>query len=186
MKNPLLLLTAMLCSLLASCASGPDYSSVKASGALSPHKGKGMVLIYRSSGFVSAAYKPVIYINNVEQSARLARGGFMSYEASPGPLHLAHSKVAGDSTSETRTKAVVGNAVVGAIVLGPVGAALGGSMAVSGDIDAHRKVGLDIVVRPNETHYVVMGGAGGPLESVPKEEGEEDIVDCHWLNPSSR
>ena len=179
-------LAAAVCSLLASCSGsgGQKYSEVKSAGALTPHNGKGMVLIYRTPGFVSSAYKPYIYANHELLSARLARGGFYSYEAAPGHLNVEYSKQLGDSTSKTKTQAVVGNVVIGALVAGPVGAAVGAGLASGIDKDQHRKVGLDIEVLPGHTHYVYMGGAGGDLKLATAEEAEDEIVQCHWLNPT--
>jgi hypothetical protein len=188
MKNSTLmfLLTAASVLMLTGCAGGPQFSDVKKSGVLEPHNGKGMVLIYRTPGFVSAAYKPYLYVNQVEQPSRLSRGGFYSYEAAPGLLHLAYSKQPGESTSETRTRAVVGGVVAGALIAGPVGAAVMGGLGAPADIEQHRKVGLDLNIFPRETRYVAMGGAGGPLKEVPKADAEEEIESCHWLNPSAR
>lgn len=179
MKQAFNLLALCVCiSVLSSCAGGPDYSNAKASGALEPRNGKGMVLIYRTPGFVSAAYKPFLYANNVELSARLARGGFYSYEAPPGPLQLAHSKQRGESTASTKTQAVIAGVLLGGVV--------GGALAVPADIEQHRKVALNVNVIPGRTHYVVMGGAGGNLSEASREEAEEEIVECKWLNPSRR
>ena len=187
MKSRILLsLAALVCSFLASCAGGQTYSDVKSTGALTPRNGNGMVLIYRTSGMVSAAYKPYLYADQVLLPARLARGGFYSYEAKPGPLSLAYSKVLGESTPETRAKARVTNMVGGAIVAGPLGAVLGAAIAGGADIDSRRRVALNITVLPGQTHYVYMGGAGGDLQVATPEEAEEDIEDCHWLNPPNR
>lgn len=179
MKRVLKLLTVIVTvSGLSSCAGGTSYSDAKASGALEPRNGKGMVLIYRTPGFVSAAYKPYLYANNVELSARLARGGFYSYEASPGPLQLAHSKQRGESTASTKTQAVIAGVLLGGVV--------GGALAVPSDIEQHRKVALNLNILPGQTHYVVMGGAGGNLSVAPREEAEEEITECKWLNPNRR
>lgn len=178
MKTSSLLLSILcLCTLiLSSCAGGTPYASVKASGALNPAPGKGMVLIYRTPGFVSAAYKPYLYANGAELSARLARGGFYSIEAPPGELNLAHSKQRGESTAGTKTAAVISGVLLGGVV--------GGALAVPADIDQHRKVGLRVTVVAGQTVFVAMGGAGGNLYVVPREEAEEEIEECHWLNPS--
>jgi hypothetical protein len=170
---------AVFCAtLMVSCAGGPSYSEVKSSGALQPRAGKGMILIYRTPGFVSAAYKPYLYANGVELPSRLPRGGFYSLEAPPGLMNLAYSKEQGESTTATKMKATV----AGGILYGGLGATMG----YYGDIAAHRKVGLPIQVRPNETRYVVMGGAGGDLEEATKEDAESDLESCHWLNPTTR
>ncbi len=173
MKIPThLSIAVVICgALLAGCASGPQYSDVKKSGAITPHNGKGMVLLYRTPGFVGAAYKPYVYANQ-GLLGQLPRGGFYSYEAAPGPLNLAFSSALGESTAKTKA----GAALRGALFGGGIGAIIEGM----GDSAAHRKNGLDISVLPNQTHYIVMGGR---LKEVSKEEGEDDIADCAWLNP---
>ena len=174
----LTLAASIIAILLSSCAGGQDYSSVKASGALTPRPGKSMVLIYRTPGFVSSAYRPYLYANGVELPARLQRGGFYSMEVNPGHLNLAYSKQQGESTAATKTKAII----AGAIFAGGIGAAL----AVPTDIDQHRKVGLQVQALPNRTHYIVMGGAGGDLSEAEPSEAEEEIPECRWLNPHTR
>ncbi|MBL9131484.1 MAG: hypothetical protein JNG86_09815 [Verrucomicrobiaceae bacterium] len=176
MKHIRHLTLLIIASILSSCAGGTSYDDVKASGALAPKAGRGMVVIYRTPGFVSAAYKPYLYANGAELPARLARGGFYSLEVPAGPLQLAHSKQRGESTAATKTMAVVGGVLFGGVV--------GGALAVPADIEQHRKVGLSLQVQPGQTHYVAMGGAGGDLYVVPREEAEEELPECNWLNPS--
>ena len=170
-----IILVSLFAVLLSSCASGPDYASTKAAGALTPSPGNGMVLIYRTAGFVSAAYKPYIYANGALLPARLQRGGFYSLEAAPGPLLLAYSKEKGESTAATKTNAVIQGIVFGGVV--------GGALAPMADVESRRRVGLPIQVLPGQTHYVTMGGAGGDLSVADRIEAEEEIIDCKWLNP---
>lgn len=180
MKNQIYLpiAAAFLSMLLVGCASGPDYTSVKASGALTPRAGKGMVLIYRSKGLAASGTKPYIYVNQSQMPSRLARGGFYSYEAASGPLHLAHSFAEGESTAETKKSA----AIEGFFSAGALGAALAPGM----DIDAHRKVAITVQVQSGQTHYVFMDRLDRPLSEVPKdkvEDAEAELTECHWLNP---
>lgn len=180
MKKAVLLsvLTLSCASMLLSCASGPAYADVKASGALTPHAGKGMVLIYRTPGFAASGTKPYLQANGVELSAQLARGGFFSYEASPGPLQLAHSGMSGESTQETKNRAIVGGVLTGGI--------LGGALAVPLDIEAHRKIGMTVRVLPGHTHYVMMDRLDRPMTETPRDDAEEEITECKWLNPQTR
>ena len=171
----LTLLASIFAIMLSSCAGGPDYASAKSSGSLTPRAGKGMVLIYRTPGFVSAAYKPYLYANGSELPARLQRGGFYSIEASPGPLQLAYSKVKGESTATTRTNAVIQGVFYGGIV--------GGFLAPGADVSSRRKVGMQVQVLSGHTHYVTMGGAGGDLRAADPAEAEDEIAECKWLNP---
>lgn len=178
LRIPLTIAVSLLSILLSNCAGGPDYASVKAAGSLTPRPGKGMVLIYRTAGFVSAAYKPYLYANGVQLPARLQRGGFYSMEAAPGPLQLAYSKEKGESTAATKTNAVIQGIVFGGIV--------GGVLAPHADVASRRKVGLQVQVLPGQTHYVTMGGAGGDLSVADPTEAEEEITECRWLNPPAR
>jgi hypothetical protein len=156
---------AISASLLASCANGPEYPSLIKSGTLTPHNGKGMVLIYRTSGFAGAASKPFVWVNNTKMPGQLARGGFYSYEAAPGPLKV--------EFSWHDHRAGVGETIAIGATTGLVGIAL--------DALGHGRVGLDLLVVPNQTHYVLMDGRH--LSLVPSGEAEPDIADCHWLNP---
>lgn len=179
----LLVAASFISILLASCASGgPDFASVKASGALTPKAGKGMVLIYRSKGLAASGTKPYIFVNQRQMPSRLARGGFYSYEAVPGPLHLAHSFAEGESTAQTKRNAVIG----GIVSAGILGAALASPLAIPMDIEAHRKVAITVQVQPGQTHYIVMGRLDRPLSEVPNDEVEDakaELTECHWLNP---
>ncbi len=180
MKNRIYLTLAasLLAILLSSCAGGQDYSSVKASGALTPRPGKSMVLIYRTPGMMGVALKPYLYANGAELPSRLQRGGFYSMEVNPGLLQLATSEQQGESTAASKTKSVVAGVLLG----GGIGAAF----AVPMDIAAHRKNGLQVQALAGQTHYIVMHGAGGKLSEAEPSEAEEEITDCHWLNPHSR
>ena len=180
MNKPLSLsLLAILCAvLLSNCASGPSYADVKASGALTPHAGNGMVLIYRTPGVAASGTKPYLQANGSELSVKLARGGFYSYEAQTGPLQLSHSGLAGESTSETKTKA----AIWGGLSSGILGAAL----AVPMDITAHRKIGLNLQVFSGSTHYVVMNRIDRAMSEVTQKQAEEEISKCRWLNPRTK
>lgn len=195
-------IAAAICvSLFSACAGGTPYSEAKNSGALAPRNGKGMVLIYRTPGFVSAAYKPYLYVNGVELPSRLPRGGFYSFEATPGPLTVAYSKVRGESTAATQQQAASEMRMSGALMdtslrlqghapldygaLG-LGTLYNSSAAAANDQIIRRKVGLNIQVQPGRTNYVYMGGAGGDLHEASQETGEEEIESCHWLNPAGR
>ena len=184
MKNHTLLsiATAICASLLSSCAHGPKYPDVKKSGALTPHKGNGMVLIYRTPGFVGAADPgQYVYANHDVLLGRLPRGGFYSYEAAPGALNLMCTAEKGESTGKTKTKSALGGALSGGLVAGPVGVVVGSALALAGDSSAHRKHGIDIEVVPEQTHYFTIDAV---LEPVSNEKGEDQIQGCHWLNPA--
>lgn len=194
MKNRFdIILACILAMLLSSCTSGPDYASVKASGALMPSPGKGMVLIYRTPGFVSAAYKPYLYADGSELPARLARGGFYSLELTPGQHTLAYSKMRGEATAKTQEQALLGAHVQGGMVGLATGMPVDYGMlgmgrlmettALNEDIIGRLKFGLNIQVQSGQTLYVYMGGAGGNLAVAETSEAEVDIMDCKWLNP---
>jgi hypothetical protein len=170
--------TAICISLFTGCAGGPGISEARNSGGLAPRGGNGMVLVYWQSGFVSAAFKPTIYVNGQQLPKRLQRGGFLAQEVAPGTVNVAFSQQPGESTSKTQSQAIVGGVLSAGI--------LGGLLAVPGDKKAHTKHGVDVSVLPNGTTYVMMVGAGGSLKEVPKETGEREIEKCHWLNPSGR
>lgn len=178
MKSPARLLLAAAAAVLSSCAGGQKFAESKSTGAVAPKNGKGLVLIYWEPGFVSAAFKPYIYVNGAQLPQRLRRGGFITQDVQPGMNDFAFSQSPGESTSKTKTQAVVGGILLSGVV--------GGAMAVSSDIKAHSKHGIALNILPNETHYVQMVGAGGKLQEVPKATGEQQIQSCHWLNPGSR
>lgn len=188
-KTPYITILILCVTFLAGCASGPEYPAVKKSGALTPHQGKGMVLIYRTNGFASKAYRPYIYVNQSELLGRLVRGGFYSYEANPGLLNVAYNEAEGDSTEETRSRATR-NYILGSALMpgqGLVGGAFdvltGMAKPKQADIIAHNKIGLNIQVLPGQTHYIFMGGNGGNLKATTQEEAEDEIEGCSWLNP---
>ena len=184
MNNHLSLsIAAVACaSLFSSCAHGPKYGDVKKSGALLPHQGHGMVLIYRTPGLVGAADPgQYVYAKHDVLLGQLPRGGFYSYEAAPGPLNLMCTPLQGESSGETKSKRALGGAVSGALVMGPVGAVVGSALSVAGDSEEHRKHRIDITVVPGQTHFFTIDAV---LEPVSNEKGEDEIQGCHWLNPA--
>ena len=161
-------------ALLAGCASGPLYRDIKTSGSLTPHKGNGMVLIYWKPSAAGSGYAGAyLFANNVRLPSRLPRGGFISYEAAPGPLKISLAAKTNEATATTQT----------------VAALSGGAMGLLADNNDRHRYGLDINLLPDQTYYLEMraGFWHGLLDQVPKEKGEKDIQQCHWENaPSSR
>ena len=169
---------SVLCeTLFSGCVSGPEYSDTMKSTALTPHDGKGMVIVYWTPGFVSAACRMPIYVNGV-MIGKLRRGGFYSFEAIPGQINVAYSKVEGESTDKTKTESAIGGVLTSGII--------GGILNASLDNEAHRKVGVIVNVVANQTTYVRMDNAGPPLSAVSKEQGDGEIGRCHWLNGSGQ
>ena len=180
------LLSAACTIFLSACAGGgSQFSEVKKTAGLTPHNGKGLVLIYWQPGFAAAALKPYVYVNGAQLPTQLARGGFISHEVAPGTMAVAYSLSPGESTSETRSKAATGAAVGGALFSGPVAGILGAALAPYDDKVNHKKRGMgDINVQPNSITYVMMEGSPGKLKEVPREVGEKEIEKLRWLNQS--
>jgi hypothetical protein len=157
MKIPLNISIVLICAcLFCSCASsGPTYQSVKSS--LKPQAGKGLALIYYDAGIYGAAAKWHIYANDQLLTDRFSRGSFYSFQANPGDLRL--------STTHNMTW----------VPVGVVDQALG----------TIRKDQPTLRILPNQTYYITMGMGmwREKLFEVPKEKGEADIQDCHWINP---
>ena len=170
-KHLSLLMLVATVGLFTGCASGPSYHNVAKSGTLTPHKGNGMVLIYKTPpamGVVGCADPgTVVYVNNVLLPGRLLKGSFYSYEAAPGPLYLSCSQEAGESTAGTKVGAVL----------------TGGLVGLGADIASHSKSGITVNVLPDQTYYV--NHNWGHLKEVTQRKAEGGIKDCHWLNPTS-
>jgi hypothetical protein len=167
---PSLCLIAIICASFSSCSSsGTPYTETKNSGALAPHQGKGKLLIYRTSGLAGKAMKPFVWVNNVKFPQPLSRGGFYSYDATPGPLKAEfawHDHYSG--VGETAAIALTG---------GLVGVGIDHLMG-------HKRKGLNIQVAPGQTHYILFDGH--KLSEVSKDEAEGELQDCAWLNPAAR
>jgi hypothetical protein len=162
---------AILCAVsLSSCAGGgTPFTEMKSSGAMTPHQGRGKVIVYRTSGLAGKASKPFVWMNNVKFAQRLARGGFYSYDAAPGPLLVEfawHDHYSG--VAETAGIALTS---------GLLGAGLDHLLG-------HKRKGVNLHVAPNQTYYVLFDGR--KLSEVSKEQAEEDLEDCALLNPSAR
>jgi len=152
------ILTFVCTCLLMSCASGPDYAAVKNAAAMTPRNGKGLVLVYRESGIAGAGSKPFIWVNGTKMPGQLARGGYYSYDAAPGPTQVLfswrdHARTKGEMLGQ-----FVGGGVVG-VILGGLG---------------HEKISVDLNVAPNKTHYVLMNGRA--LSETSKENTEEALT----------
>jgi hypothetical protein len=173
----------ILSLLVSSCASGPKYSQSKGSGALAGHNGKALVLIYWEPGMASAAVKPFVYVNQTTLPQHICRGGFISYEAKPGPITVAFSIEEGDSTPETQRQRLAQNVVNGALNGGLIMAAVNGLGAKQQDIHLRAKHSVQFNAQANSTYYLAVTKAGTKLEQVSQSTGEKQIQDCHWLNP---
>ncbi|WP_395740849.1 hypothetical protein [Prosthecobacter sp.] len=161
----------LLCAVsFASCAGGgAPYAELKSSGTLSPSTGKGRVIVYRTSGLAGKASKPFVWVNDVKFAQRLARGGFYSYDAMPGPL-LVEFAWHDHYSSPAETAGI-------ALTSGLIGVGMDHLMG-------HKRKGLTLQVPPNQTCYVLFDGR--KLSQVSKEEAEGDLEHCGLLNPSGR
>lgn len=133
---------------------------------MTPRIGKGLVIVYRESGLAGAGSKPFIWVNGTKMPGQLARGGYYTYDAEPGPTRVVFSW-----RDHARTKGEMLGQLVGGGVAGVILGGLG-----------HEKISVDLNVAPNTTHYVLMDGRA--LSVVSKEDAEEQLTDCRWLNAS--
>lgn len=159
-----------------------------------------MVMIYRTPGIAASGTKPYLQINNTELPARLARGGFYSYAAPAGPLLVSHSSGSSGAKPLTRDRAEMGATLVAGLInlsngvrsngmvdLSPL--SLGGGLvadAMSTDVLSRRQNSMTLQVVPGEMYYLIMGRIDRPLTVVPREEAEEEITGCRWLNPPAK
>lgn len=162
-------IVAAFCIMLFSgCASGPTYKN--SVGSLTPKPGKGLVLAYWTAGFVGAAAEFHVYANGQEVGHGLGRGAFLSYDANPGPLVLS-----------TRGKLNVATALGTAITAVPTaGITLAGTAAAVSITNKNP----DVMVAAGQTHFVRLGSGAFSMKfkEVPREKGEEEIANCHWVN----
>ncbi|HEY3899754.1 MAG TPA: hypothetical protein VGM54_14135 [Chthoniobacter sp.] len=161
-----LVFATLAIALLSGCASGPHYREANKSGALDPHSGNGMVLIYWLPGFVGSANPGTsLLVNNTPLPRLVPRGGFYSYEAAPGPLHIAFPGLEYNPTAGDNARAF----------------ATGGLVGVAMENSAHIKgFSVDTSVVPNQTNYIQLGF--GKLKEVSKEQGEREVQKCRWIN----
>jgi hypothetical protein len=158
-QTGLLLLIASICACLVSgCAGNGNQTYHSAMASLTPQPGRGLVLIYYKDGVGGHAARWRISANDQLLTDNFRRGCFYAYQAAPGTLVLA--------TSVKPTHIPV------AIV-----------MQAAGAVPNHHK---PIQVEANQTYWLPIkaGAFRERLEPVSKEEGERDIQDCHWLNPT--
>lgn len=156
---------ALISCSLVNCASGPGNSTASVPSALVPSPGKGMLVVYREPGLAGAASKPFIWVDGVKLPGQLARGGYYTLQASPGSHTVVFSWKDHPRTS--------GEMVRDAVLTGGAGLILGGL--------GHEKISFTLNVSAGATHYVLMDGR--EFSEVSKEEGEEVVRDCRWLNP---
>lgn len=126
-----------------------------------------MILVYWPPHFFTGSSGYFLFANNVLLPGQWHEGGFYSYEAAPGPLNLAFSNSQGKATATGEAVSIL----------------LGGANYLA-YVGSHRRIGLDINILPEQTHYVQLAHIRGEfaLKEVPKEEGERDIQECHWVN----
>ena len=145
-------------ALLTSCASAPRYHEVKAS--LVPESGKGLVIFYFKWGFLGGGPNRWNIIANDQLLTRdFKRGTFYSYQANPGELQIYTKR---------------GNWVLG-------------MPEPSNFIPIYSR---KIQIEPNQTYYMEAGFPSAwaldfpTFKHVSREEGETEIKDCQWINPS--
>jgi hypothetical protein len=125
---------------------------------LKPQPGKGLVVFYCPA--FSRGQKYYIYANNVLLTSEFHRSSFYTYQADPGPLNVYSKMNAGTSALD-----LLGQATLGQI---------------------HRNA-PELNIEPGQTYYLEFGPSffGPPRfqKLIPKEEGEDKIKTCDWLNP---
>ena len=164
------LILAACAALLTGCSisSGQTYRQAKAAGALSPQKGKGLVVVYYERGFQASALRFPIYANGRLVAKSFGRGAFCTIDADPCQLHLRVNEGAGSRSREI---------VSGAITAGPMGAAFA-SLGHSEDLAVFD-------VTPGQTYFVNahMGRWHEEMTLQPADKAEPQAAECHWLNP---
>jgi hypothetical protein len=165
----LLLVVAVVLSGCAS-ATGPLYPNV--SGSLTSHPGNATVLVYWPSKMWTGDSGYFLFLNDATQPKQLLKGGFYSSEVAPGPLDVAFSM--------SPNKGTVGGEVLSAFLPGLTGGPVAYGIW-------HNRPHIDIDVVARQTYYVRLSKAkSGPsassLESVPQNEAEGELQDCHWIN----
>ena len=196
--------------LLSSCAGGPAYREVKAS--LTPQSGKGLAVIYCKGGFVGAAAKIPVYANDELVTKKFQRGGFYTYEANPGQLHIAlfptEDKTKKPTVGQGAAAGALGGAAQGfaqgvaqgatlgasagpiGMVAGAVGGAIGGAVGVKLGQHEHerakKEASVMLNVKAGGVYYmeIPIGTIHGQWKERTRAEAEKDLQDCHWLNPA--
>lgn len=170
MNSPaaLTLIAAVCIAFLSGCASGPTYRN--STGSLIPKPGKGLVLAYWTAGFAGAAAEYHVYADGQEVGHGLGRGAFLSYDADPGPLVLS-----------TRGKLNIATALGTAITAVPTaGITL---LATTANVAITNK-NPDVMVAAGQTHFLRLssGAFSMKFKEIPREKGEKEMANCHWLN----
>ena len=167
---------------VAGCASGPMYQDIKKTGALTPSKGKGMVIVFITpygigGNGAGAQHDFYIFANNVPLPGRLPAGCFYSYEVAPGPLNIAASERKEAASAGDEAASGIG----GALTAGVFGAVMG----VESAHHAGDRNGVDILVGPDQTYYLEAnyGAFAAKLREDPPEKAERYMKHCRWINP---
>lgn len=177
-------LVFIACSLLlVGCASGPTgpvYRDVKASGALTPPPNKGLVLVFwkysfSEGGLSENANRTKVYANDQRLEPELRPGGFCSYTAQPGYVRIS----SGARTEKSTSEYAVATAVAGVAGL---------AYDIVAQSAAQKKDRASFEILPGQVYFLEThtGMIQESMKPVSKEEGEERIQDCHWLNPPAQ
>ncbi len=173
-KHISLLILAAMVALFTGCATrGPLYPTVKNSASLTPPKDKGLVIIYCA---LHGGSKFTIYGNDQMLTNVMIGTSFYAAFCNPGPYRLSSGKgiKPGDVTA-----AAIGGVLTGGIL----GGVLNGEM----EGGQQKRDWVTINVEPGQQYYVriKMGWVREHLEQVPAAQGERELRDCHWLNPTN-
>ena len=155
--------------LITGCASsGPTDKNSTAS--LTPKPGKGVVLAYWTAGMAGAAQEVHVYANGQEVGHGLRRGAFLSYDADPGALVLS-----------TRGKMNAATAI-GTVILAAPTAGLSLAGAATHAAITHKNP--DVTVAEGQMHFLRLSPGAWTMKfkEVPREKGEKEIANCHWVN----
>lgn len=191
MKQTSICLSFLLCLVafsLVSCVSGPMYPEVKQAGTLKPKPGKALVVLYCPGGFVGKAAQIPVWANDqMLPKPALRRGGFYTYDATPGSVSF--------SNTPPRTKGQIGRSIVaGAVggtlaggpigtVAGAVGAAVGATIGTA--LAPSRKV---TAINVSAGHVYYLNAWGRYVRETTQQEAEEEdeLTECRWLNANQR
>ena len=157
----------LLSAALSGCASGPRYSDMKSSGALTMPKEKALVLIYDGGLPWGKTYK--VYANDNLVTDAICNESFATYYATPGTLRLASTAMSGNAGVD-----ILKNASESGPLFGMIYAAVG-----------QKKDLLVLKVAAGETYFVRMssGMVREKLEWISNEHGAKEIAGRHWVNP---